>query len=366
MATKRDYYEVLGVPKTATADDIKKAFRKLALEHHPDRHGGDDSKFKEINEAYEVLKDEKKRSAYDQFGHAGAQGNPFGGGAGAGGFGFDPSNFDFSQMGGFGDIFENFFGGQARGGAPARGADMEAVLELDFREAVFGTTKTVGLSRQEQCSRCHGTTAEPNTQLKTCSTCNGKGQVARVQRTVLGNFQTTTICPTCRGRGKTPEQPCVQCRGTGLERKSQQLEIKVPAGVDNGATIRAAGEGEADRDGRRGDLFVHLRVKPSRQFRRQGSDILSKASVGMADAALGTTIPVETLDGEVQLKIPAGTQSGKVFKLSGKGVPILNGRGRGDHLVTVTVEIPEKLSAKQRQLLEEFQADQPAKKRFWS
>lgn len=364
MATKRDYYEVIGVEKSASADEIKRAYRKKALELHPDRHGGDDSKFKELGEAYEVLKDPQKKQAYDQFGHNGQ----FGAGQGSGGSqsaGFE--GFDFSGMGGmggFGDIFDMFFrGGQAQGGGPQRGQDIEVAVELKFEEAVFGVTKEVGLNLQAVCDRCNGSTAEPGTKLKTCQTCKGVGQVSRVQNTILGSFQQTTLCPTCRGRKQIPEQACNKCRGTGVLRQPKSIKVRIPAGVDNGSTIRLAGEGEASRDGLKGDLFVHIRVRPSRDFMRQGHNILSDAKVGMADAALGVTIPVQTVDGQVKLKVPAGTQSGKVFKLSEKGVPFLSGRGRGDHLVKVEVETPTKLTAKQKELLEQFQTDQP--KRFW-
>lgn len=365
MATKRDYYEVLGVSKSATADEIKRAYRKQALKHHPDKSGGDDSQFKEIGEAYEVLSDPQKRGAYDQFGHS----SPFGGqGSGAAGAGFNPQDFDFSGMsgmGGFGDIFDMFFrGGQAQGGGPRQGSDVEVVLDVDFNEAVFGTTKDVALDLQTVCDHCGGSTAEPGSELKTCKTCGGQGQVTRMQNTILGSFQQTTLCPTCRGRRQIPDQACTKCSGQGVVRRTRQMKVKVPAGVDNGNTIRLAGEGEANRDGAKGDLYVHIRVRPSRQFNRQGHNIASEATIGIAEAALGVTIPVATLDGEVKLKIPAGTQSGKVFKLSEKGVPNLGGRGRGDHLVTVDVEIPTKLTAKQKQLLEQFAAENPGK-RFW-
>jgi len=368
MATKRDYYELLGVGKSASADEIKRAYRKLAMEHHPDKHGGDDAKFKEIGEAYENLKDPQKRAAYDQFGHAGAQGNPyagggnpFGGAAGAQGFeGFD-----------FGDILNQFMGGNspfggARSTGPQHGRDLEVSLTIDFHEAVFGAEKPINLTLEDSCEHCHASGAEPGSKQKTCDTCKGHGQVTRVQQTILGAIQQTTVCPTCHGSGKVPETPCSVCHGTAVQRRAKTFTVKIPGGVDNGATIRLVGQGAAPRGGgQKGDLYVSLRVRPDHRFERAGKDIHSRASIPMTDAALGTDIPVETVDGSVTLKVPAGTQSGRVFKLSGRGVPGLGrNTARGDHLVTVTVEIPTKLSQKQRELLEQFAADS-GKKSFW-
>jgi molecular chaperone DnaJ len=364
MADKRDYYEVLGVSKSASADEIKRAYRKLAMQHHPDKHGGDDSKFKELGEAYEVLKDPQKKAAYDQFGHAGAQGNPFGGGY-AGGQGFE--GFDFSQMGGFGDIFESFFsgsaGGAGGGGRQRRGRDIEIGVDLTFEEAVFGTTKAISLELQDNCDRCKGKRNEPDSSLKTCPTCKGSGQVIHNQQTILGTFQSRAACDTCEGHGDIPEKPCTKCRGKGVIVRTKKLDIKIPAGIDHGNTIRLSGEGEAAIGGSKGDLYVHVRVRSDRRFKRQGSDIVSQFNIPMVEAALGTEVPVETVDGNVKLKIPAGTQSGKVFKLSERGIPKVNGRGRGDHLVQVVVETPTKLSAKQKELLEQFNEGAP--KKFW-
>jgi molecular chaperone DnaJ len=362
MADKRDYYEVLGVPKSATADEIKRAYRKLAMEHHPDKHGGDDAKFKELGEAYETLKDPQKKAGYDQYGHAGAQGNPFGGG------GFNGGGFDFQGAGvDINDILNNFMGGfggfNTNTGQPA-GRDIEIAIDLSFNEAVFGTDKTVELDLQDVCDRCDGQGAEPGSKLKTCPTCEGAGQVSSVQNTILGQVRQSRICNTCHGRGQVPEKPCSKCSGRGIVRRMKKVSIKVPAGIDNGNTIRLRGEGEATTGGQKGDLYVHVRVKPDRRFQRQGQEILSNTTVSMAEAALGTEIPVETIDGKVTLKIPAGTQSGKQFKLSGRGVASTAGRSRGDHLVTVSVEIPTKLSARQRELLEQF-ATEPGKKPFW-
>ncbi|HUD11090.1 MAG TPA: DnaJ C-terminal domain-containing protein, partial [Candidatus Saccharimonadia bacterium] len=304
--------------------------------------------------------DPQKRAAYDQFGHAGAQGNPFGGaqsGAGnAGGAGFE--GFDFS------DILNQFMGGSSpfntggRSGGTKRGRDLEVSVTIDFKDAVFGAEKAVSLSLDDTCEHCHGNGAEPGSSLKTCPTCKGQGQITRLQQTILGAIQQTGICPTCQGRGKVPEKPCTVCHGSGIMRRNRQLSVKIPAGVDHLATMRLSGQGAAPPGGgQKGDLYVQIRVKPDRRFDREGRNILSDATVPMAEAALGTEVSVETVDGNVTLKVPAGTQSGRVFKLSGRGVPGLGGRARGDHLVTVSVETPMKLSAKQRELLEQFASD---------
>jgi molecular chaperone DnaJ len=376
---KRDYYEVLGVSKSASADEVKRAYRKLAMQHHPDKHGGDDTQFKEIGEAYEVLKDPQKKAAYDQFGHAaGAQnpggGSPFGGAGnpfgGAGGF--NAENFDFSQFqgqgGDFGDIFNMFFQGQQGGrqgqSGPAKGTDLEASVTLDFREAIFGTERELKFGTDVRCDRCDGSGAEPGTKIKTCETCNGQGQVTRVQQTILGAIRQASVCPTCKGDGKVPEHKCSQCRGKGTMRGNQDITVKIPAGIDNGSTIRLSGKGGAHRSGRSGDLYVRVRVWPDAKLRRNGQNIESTIAVPMVVATLGGEVPVQTVDGDITLKIPVGTQSGKVFRLSDRGVPGIGGRRRGDHLVTVTVETPTKLSSRQKQLLEEF-ATEGGKKPFW-
>lgn len=361
---KRDYYEILGVSKSATAEEIKRAYRKLAVRHHPDKEGGDETKFKEATEAYETLSDDKKRAVYDQFGHAGAQfggDNPFGG---AGGFDF--SGFDFSGGGvDLGDILGQMMGGGfgGRGQRPVRGRDLEIALTLDFKEAVFGVEKTLPLELDDLCQTCSGSGAKPGTGTKTCQTCGGRGQVTRVQQTILGNIQQTTVCPDCDGKGQIPETKCEICHGSGVQHRRTELSLKIPAGIDNGATIRLAGQGAATpHSGVKGDLYVHIRVKPDRNFTRDGANIISGADIDMVEAALGTEIPVVTVDGEVKLKIPAGTQSGRVVRLSGKGVPRRS--GRGDHLVQVTVHTPEKLTARQKELLEQFLAES-GKKHFW-
>jgi molecular chaperone DnaJ len=357
--SKRDYYEVLGVAKDASADEIKKAFRKAAVQHHPDKEGGDETKFKEINEAYEVLKDAQKRQRYDQFGHAGVggnggaySGNPF---EGFGGFGGQNVHFDFGD-GGLGDIFGQFFGGgagpQQRG--PKRGRDVETTVNLTFEEAVFGVERKLDLEMEDECSHCHGTTVEPGHSMKTCPTCKGAGQQQRVMNTIFGQIQQAVICETCKGAGKIPEKVCSVCKGKGTERTRQSITLKVPAGIDDGATIRLAERGEAVGGGTRGDLYVNIRVKAHKKFTREGDIILSDEHVSMVDAALGTEIDVETVDGVVRMKVPAGTQSGTDFKLSSHGVPHLRGSGRGAHIVRIVVDTPTKLTKKQKDLLEQF------------
>lgn len=366
MATKRDYYEILGVKKDASADEVKKAFRKAAIANHPDR-GGDEEKFKEINEAYEVLKDADKRKRYDQFGHAGVGGNggnPFGGGfEGFGGQGQNV-NFDFGDLG-LGDIFSSFFGGGPRSRQPSRGRDVEASVEISFEQAVFGTEVNLTLNIDDTCEHCKGTTAEPGYELKTCDQCHGSGQVVTATRTIFGNIQQAAICPKCQGKGKIPEKICTVCKGRGTVNKKQNIELKIPAGIDDGATIRLREHGEAIAHGPKGDLYVNIRVKPHKKFTREGDIILSEEHVSMIGAALGTEIDVDTVDGKVRMKVPAGTQSGADFKLSNRGVPHLKGSTRGPHIVTLLVDTPTKLSRKQQELLKQFEQEEGGKKRSW-
>lgn len=357
--SKRDYYDVLGVKKDASADELKKAFRRAAVEHHPDR-GGDETKFKELNEAYEVLKDGTKRQRYDQFGHAGvggasgggAGGNPFGGGYGQG----QNVNFDFGDLG-LGDIFSSFFGGggQQQGQRrQARGRDVETNIEIGFDEAVFGTEVYLKLNLQDNCEHCKGSTVEPGHELITCDQCKGAGQVMTVTRTVFGNIQQAAICPKCAGKGKIPEKVCSVCKGKGTQAKKQNVQLKVPAGIDDGATIRLREHGEAIANGPKGDLYVNIRVKAHKHFTREGDLILSEEHVGMVDAALGTEIDVDTVDGPVRMKVPAGTQSGSDFKLSNHGVPHIKGNSRGAHIITLIVDTPTKLNRRQKELLQDL------------
>lgn len=360
--SKRDYYEILGVSKSASDDEIKKAFRKLAIKYHPDKEGGDEAKFKEANEAYEVLKDKQKRQRYDQFGHAGVGGA--GGGSQGGnpfeGFDFNGQNINFDG-GAFGDIFSQFFGGggqQTYG--PTKGRDVEVQVTLSFEEAIFGKEVDLSLNLDDECTHCKGTTVEPGYSMKTCDTCKGAGQRVRVMNTMFGPIQQAVLCETCKGKGKVPEKVCAKCHGSGVERHAQSIKVKIPAGIDDGATIRLREHGEAIGGGSKGDLYVHVRVKAHKKFTREGNLILSEEHISMVDAALGTEIDVETVDGVVTMKVPAGTQSGTDFKLSGHGVPHLRSDARGAHIVSVIVDIPTKLTKKQRELLEQFGA---AKKR---
>lgn len=359
--TKRDYYEILGVGKNASDDEIKKAYRRAAVKYHPDKEGGDEAKFKEIGEAYEVLKDSSKRQRYDQFGHAGvggngggaSGGNPFGGGFG----GFNGQNVHFDFGDGLGDIFSQFFGG-AGGGArgPKRGRDVEATLQLTFEEAVFGVEEKIEIEMNDTCSHCKGTTVEPGYSMKTCPTCHGAGQQTRVMNTIFGAIQQAVTCETCGGTGKVPEKVCSVCRGRGVERKNKVVNLKVPAGIDDGATIRLSGYGEAIGNGQKGDLYVNIRVKAHKHFTREGDIILSEQHISMVGATLGTEIDIDTVDGKVRMKVPAGTQSGTDFKLSGHGVPHVKSDRRGPHIVRIIVDTPTKLTKKQKELLQQFES----------
>lgn len=357
-----DYYEILGVNKGASPDDIKRAYRRLAHEHHPDKGGGDDKKFREINEAYQVLSDTAKRQQYDQFGRTfedAGQGfsgaDPFADFArGFGGFSSQGARqggaWDFTDI--FGDIFG--FNREEQSGN-RRGVDLEMNLEITFLEAVFGAEKEVKLQKRDLCPRCEGSGAEQGSRLKTCPKCHGQGNIRKVQRTILGNIATTQTCDACAGRGKVPEKACVDCSGRGVNQQVKTLKVIVPPGIDDGQRIRLAGQGEVGYLGSSaGDLFIRIRVRPYEGLRREGLNILSEAGLSFYQAALGGRIEVETVDGPVELKIPAGTQSGKTFRLRGKGVPELNSGRRGDHLVTVRVVTPTKLSKKEKDLLQKL------------
>ncbi len=350
--SKRDYYEVLGIDRNATDADIKKAYRTLAKKYHPDLNPGDkeaERKFKEVNEAYEVLSNPEKKSRYDQFGHAGTDPNGFGG-FGSGGFG----------AGGFEDIFDMFFGGTGFGSStrrrgPQKGADLRVDIELKFEEAVFGIDKEIEVIRREQCHTCGGTGAKPGTDVRTCGNCNGTGQVQYTQNTPLGRFVNVKTCDRCHGEGKIIDSPCTTCRGTGQEQRKRIIQINIPAGVDNGSVLPLRGEGEpGTKGGRPGDLYVYIHVTPHPIFTREGNDIFCEVPITFAQAALGAELMVPTLDGRVKYNIGEGTQTGTVFRLKGKGVPNVRGYGRGDQYVKVKVDVPKKLNKEQREALQKF------------
>ncbi len=360
MAEKRDYYEVLGIDKGANADEIKKAFRKQAKKYHPDLNPDNkeaEAKFKEVNEAYEVLSDSEKKQRYDQFGHAGVDPN-FGAGGGYGGYGgfggFD-GGFDF------GDIFEGFFGGGRGGGrrnAPKRGADLETQVVLTFEEAAFGCEKEIHLYRIEFCDECDGSGAKPGSEVTTCSVCGGSGQVRTTQRTILGNMSTVTTCTNCGGKGKVIKEPCGKCAGKGKVKKSRTIKVKIPAGIDHGRSIPLNGQGNVgDKGAPAGTLYVTVAVQPHEIFQRNNYDVLCEVPITFVQAALGAELEVPTLDGNVKYTIPEGTQTGTIFRLKGKGIPVLNKSSRGDQYVKVNVEVPTHLSAKQKELLREFEGN---------
>lgn len=354
MANK-DYYAILGVPKTANDDEIKKAFRRLAHEHHPDK-GGDPSKFKDINEAYQILSDKQKRGTYDRFG-SGAFEN---GGAGPGGFGgFGGQGFDFNfnagDMGDLGDILGEMFGfgGQAQGQTrPKRGRHIEMDVELAFREAIFGTEKSVKLYRQTTCGTCKGEGGEPGTKIETCKTCSGSGQVKQAQRTMFGVFHSVSPCQDCHGRGKRPEKPCHVCRGYGVEKREENLSLRIPAGVDVDTVLQVDGQGETPPfGGKPGDLLVRIHIKQDAKFEREGQDLHSIESVPFSVLALGGSIEIETIDGKERVEVREGTPTGTVITLKGKGVPFSRG-GRGSQLVRLEADVPRKLSREQREAME--------------
>lgn len=357
----KDYYDILGVSKTASEEEIKKAFRKKAHQHHPDKDGGDEAKFKEINEAYQVLGNKDKRSQYDRFGSAyanqaggqGAQG--FGGFEGFNGGGFNINMDDLGDLfGGFGDMF-GFGGGGSRRKQSERGSDVQVNIEIPFMESVFGVEKEIKFYKTNSCKACTGTGAEKGSDVKTCENCHGSGVVMQTQRTILGAMQMRVACEKCQGEGRIITKPCHTCHGTGLFKENVEMKVKIPAGISDSEMIRLTGQGEAGaKNAGSGDLYIKVLVKPDHNFNRQGDNIISKSTISFPEAALGTKIDIKTVDGPVVLKIPEGTQSGKVFILKDKGVPKLRGRGRGDHLVEVTVKTPTDLTRKQKQLLEDF------------
>lgn len=353
MSTKRDYYDVLGVDKNVDAQTLKKAYRKLAMEYHPDRNPDNkeaEEKFKELSEAYEVLSDDTKKQTYDQFGHAGMNGQ--GGFGGQGGQGF----------GGFEDIFEDMFGdifggggGRNRRRGPERGDDIRQNIDITFEEAAFGKNVSIKLNRSEECNECNGSGSKPGTSKKTCPTCNGAGEVRTVQRTPFGNIASSRPCSSCNGEGEVIETPCSKCHGQGSTRKVKTIEVDIPAGIDDGQMIKLSGQGEVgSRRGPRGDLYVAISVKSHPLFTREGNDIYFDMPITFVQATLGDEIEVPTLDGKVKYTVPEGTQTGTVFRLREKGIPRLRGNTRGDQYIKVVVDTPKKLNEKQKDLLKQF------------
>jgi molecular chaperone DnaJ len=350
---QRDYYEILGVPKTASAEDLKQAFRNLARKYHPDvsQEANAEERFKEINEAFAVLSDDQKRAAYDRFGHAGLNGM---GGPG-GGF----TSVDLSEI--FGDLFSDFFGGgmgrssRRSRNVPRRGEDLQYQVHLNFEEAVFGVDREISITRDEICHTCNGTRTEPGTSPVRCTTCGGSGEIRQTRQSIFGSMVQVTTCPACRGAGETIPNPCRNCQGRGLERKSIKKIVTIPAGVDTGNQMRISGEGQPGvNGGPSGDLYLLIDVKNHKYFKRRNNDILLDLNINIAQAALGADVAVPTVDGDEKLTIPAGTQPGKVITMRGKGVPHVRGNGRGDQHVVVNVDIPSRLSPEQRELFEQL------------
>ncbi|WP_067727368.1 molecular chaperone DnaJ [Oceanobacillus damuensis] len=347
--SKRDYYDVLGVEKGASKEEIKKSYRKLARKYHPDvnKEAGAADKFKEAKEAYEVLSDDQKRAQYDQFGHAGAQGQGFGG------FGGGAQDF-----GGFGDIFDMFFGGGGRTrdpNAPQQGADLQYTMVLDFEEAIFGKETDINIPKEESCETCNGSGAKPGTKTKTCSHCSGSGQLNQEQNTPFGRVVNRRVCHHCNGTGKIIPEKCTTCGGDGTVRKNKKIHISIPAGIDEGQQIRVSGKGEPGKNGGpAGDLFVLIQIREHDFFVREGDHIFCELPLTITQAALGDEVEIPTVHGKVKLKIPAGTQTGKTFRIRGKGVPNVRGRGQGDQHIKVKVMTPTQLTDRQKELLREF------------
>ncbi len=353
----KDYYNILDVDKGASQDEIKKAFRKKAHIYHPDKQTGDEAKFKEANEAYQVLGNEQKRKQYDQFGAAGMGGQGFGGGQGGfGGFGGQEGmNINMDDLGDmFGDIF-GFGGGRSRSRKPSRGEDLQVMLNISFDEAVFGVEKDIEITKNVSCTHCGGEGGEPGSKVSSCKTCNGTGRVVKIQRTILGSMQVEAMCDDCAGEGKTFEQKCTKCRGRGIMMDKVKLTVKIPAGINTGESIRLTGQGEAGESGvQAGDLYIKIRVQESSQFERRDYDIYTKQDIIFTQAVLGDKINIATIHGDIVLKIPEGTQSGTIFKLRNKGVQHLNGRSQGDHLVEININIPKGISKDQKKKLKEL------------
>ena len=359
----KDYYNVLGVDKKASPDDIKKAFRKLAHKYHPDKGGTDESKFKEITEAYSVLSDDRKRREYDAYGQAFAGGRPGAGGAGQNPFGgFDFSGFQqgFGGQGGvefdFGDIFGDIFSGGRGQSRTPRGRDISIDLEISFKDAVFGTSRSVLIGKVSTCSLCHGTGAKPGTELESCKTCNGSGKIHETRNSILGQFSSVRACTICEGTGKIPKEKCAECKGHGVHRKQEEIKINIPAGIDHGEMIRLQTQGEAIKAGIAGDLYVKVHVKPHATFRRDGANLIMDLPVKLTDALLGTAVSVETLEGKtLEVKIPVMKRAEELLRVAGKGIPTEG--GRGDLIIRLEVALPHKLSGKARKSVDDLKSE---------
>lgn len=357
----KDYYAVLGIDKKASQDDIKKAFRKLAHKYHPDKGGTDESKFKEITEAYSVLSDDKKRREYDTYGQAFPGGASRGGGnsQGFGGFDFNGFQQGFGQGGvefDFGDIFGDMFSGRGGRSQTPRGRDISIDVEIPFKDAVFGTARTVLLAKVSTCDHCKGSGAKPGTELHTCTTCNGSGRVHEARNSILGQFTSVRACAACDGTGKIPKEKCAECKGHGVKRKEEEIKISIPAGIDNGEMIRLPQQGEAIKTGVAGDLYVKVHVKPHPVFRRDGSNLVMSLQMKLTDALLGTTVSVETLEGKtLEVKVPPMKRAEELLRVAGKGIP-LDG-ARGDLIIRLETALPHKLSAKTRKIVEDLKSE---------
>jgi len=351
----KDYYKTLGLEKTATKEDIKKAFRKLAHKYHPDKKNGDEQKFKEVNEAYRVLSDDKKRSEYDAYGRT------FSGSGGQQGGGFGGFDFsDFQQAHGYeefdlGDIFGDFFGGTRAGSKTKRGRDIAIDMELSFEDSVFGVERSVLLNKASACETCKGSGAETGSKQITCPACNGRGRMREARKSFFGTFTTESVCGQCHGSGEIPEKKCQQCKGTGVHKREQEIKVSIPAGIENGEMVRLSGMGEAVPGGTAGDLYIKIHVQPDRNLKKQGDDLITELNIKLSDALLGSTYTVKTLDGDIDVKVPANTKIGETLRVKGKGVPkSSNKKNRGDLLIKLKIEMPQKLSSQAKKLIEQL------------
>ncbi len=356
----KDYYNILGVNKGATKDEIKKAFYKLAHKYHPDKKEGDEAKFKEVNEAYQILSDDGKRSKYDQYGSGFENMGGFGG-AQQGGFegfdfsGFQGGNADF-DFGNLNDIFSDFFGGGGGGAQQRRGRDISTEIQISFSDSVFGVNRKILITKTSQCTTCHGVGAKPGTKMETCKNCNGQGKIRENKRTILGTISSTKVCEVCLGAGEVPKEKCETCKGTGVLRREEEISLAIPAGIRDGEMIRMTGMGEAISKGTTGDLYIKINVAPHAIFKRDGHDLVMNLNLKLSEALLGTKYPIETLDGQIEVTIPEGVGINEVLRVRGKGVPMSKGK-RGDLLIKLNIKLPSKLSRKSRELIEGLQKE---------